>query len=273
VTARPASGPGAQAVQLTERDHRVLSFAAEHRLVLSTQVQALLGASPLATNRRLRGLAGDCFLTHRKIFHRQPACCQITRKGLAALASPLPPPRLDLACYRHDVGAAWLWLAAHRGAFGTTREVLGERRMRSGDRSLGWPGEPAGVRLGGYGRDGRERLHYPDLVLVAPDGRRTALELELTPKGAARRELILGGYGADSRIDQVLYLVESNPAGRAIARSVADAARGVGVEDRLRVQYIRPLAVIPGDARTGARAHARQPPAGAHRPAASELGR
>ena len=92
-----------------------------------------------------------------------------------------------------------------------------------------------GVRLGGYGPGGRPRLHYPDLLLVTPDGRRVAVELELSSKGRTRREKILRGYAADRDIDAVVYLVDNPAVGRAIRTS---AAR-VGSSGRIQVQPVR----------------------------------
>ena len=46
---------------------------------------------------------------------------------------PLRSLPISLTNYWHDVGAAWLWLAARNGAFGPMREVLAERVMRSRD--------------------------------------------------------------------------------------------------------------------------------------------
>ena len=95
------------------------------------------------------------------------------------------------------------------GAFGPLAEVVPERLMRSrdatgiGDRPRA---ERFGIALGGYGPDGRERTHYPDLLLISSDGDRIAVELELTPKGRARRERILTCYAIDPRIEAVLYL-------------------------------------------------------------------
>ncbi len=233
---------------LTDRDHELLSFVAEHRLVLSTHVQALLGTSPSAASARLRALASEGFLSYDRVFSREPPFCQIRRKGLAAIGSDLPPPRIDLACYRHDVGAAWLWLAARSGTFGPIREVLGERRMRSADGAPDRRGEPHGVRLGGVGPHGRERLHYPDLLLITPAGGRIALELELSSKGRTRREKILAGYASDSRIDAALYLVEDP----SIARSIKDSARRLGISDRVHVQPVRSTVSVPGDQRASA---------------------
>jgi hypothetical protein len=230
----------ASAVRLTDRDAEMLGFLAEHRFVLASQMQTLFRLSTDAANGRLRALARAGFITYRRIFHAQPACCQITPPGLAAIGSELPSPRFKLACYEHDVGVAWLWVAARRGAFGPLRDVLGERY---------------GVRLGGVGPGGRERLHYPDLLLVTASGeRRIALELELTAKGQARRESILAGYANDERIDGVLYLVEDRPAGRAIARAIEASASWLGIDSLVALRRVR-LDLFPGDRRGRGTAH------------------
>src|SRR5437660_1348058 len=98
-------------VAITHRDREVLLFAAEHRLVLAEHVAALLGTSAGAASGRLRALCSAGLLARRTVFHRQPACYQTTRQGLAAIGSSLPAPRFDVAGYLHDAGLAWLWLA------------------------------------------------------------------------------------------------------------------------------------------------------------------
>jgi hypothetical protein len=221
-------------VRATERDLGLLGFIAEHRLVLPAQAGRFLGTSAGAADARMRALASEGFLFREALFHREPPYCQATRAGLALIGSDLPTPKFDVAEYRHDVGVAWLWLAARHGTFGHLGEVIGERRMRSSDFKRGPLEQPIAVRLGGVGPRGRPRLHYPDLLLVEAGGRRIALELELTPKGRTRREAILSGYGLDRRIDKVLYLVDS----RSLGRAISDSARKLGVSDRVHVQMI-----------------------------------
>jgi hypothetical protein len=222
--------------QVTERDRELLSFVAEHRLVLAAHVQALLGLSRAAIYKRLGTLVGAGLLAREPVFYRQPACYQITRDGLAIAGSNLPPPRrIDFNCYEHDVGLGWLWLAAHRGMFGPVSRVVCERAMRSHDGRAAGRADPFGVRLGGLGPGGRPRLHYPDLMLFTADGCRIAVELELTPKGKTRRESILAGYGADPRIDAVLYLAEQP----GIAKSVSASARRLGIGPLVHVQGVR----------------------------------
>jgi DNA-binding transcriptional ArsR family regulator len=219
---------------VSDADRRVLAFAAEHRLVLAAHVSCLLGVSPRAASARLRALRKAGHLRyHRKLVG--PGCYQIDRSGLAVLASTLPRPRdIDLAGYRHDVGLAWLWLAAQWGTFGPLDRVVSEREMRSHDGRRDGRAEPLGVRLPGVGPRGGDRRHYPDLVLETATGHRVAIELELTTKTRGRRNEILGGYAIDSRIDAVLYLAETTPAMRAIERSAAE----LGISSLIRVQRV-----------------------------------
>jgi hypothetical protein len=230
-------------VRLAERDCRILAFAAEHRLVLERQLERLVDVGPVTLRSRLRALVGAELLRAEQVFGERHY--QIRPAGLAAIDSKLPPPKFKFPTYKHDVGVAWLWLAAHRGRFGPVHEVLAERVLRSHDGAIDHAREPYGVRLGGFDRYGNEPLHYPDLLLIDPYQRRLALELELTSKGRGRRERILAGYGADGRIDRVLYVVEDAREGRATRRLLEGMTREMGLSDRVRFQFIKPLRVSP----------------------------
>jgi hypothetical protein len=231
-------------LKLTEPDLHALGFIAEHRLVLPDHVAVLLDTSLAAATARLRKLATARYLRKESVFGHQPDY-RITHRGLAAIGSSLPTPRSDLRVYQHDIGVAWLWLAARAGTFGPLEAMVGERRLRSHDGARETESEPLGVRLGVTGPHGRERLHYPDLLLRTADGRRVALELELTPKSRTRLETILAGYGADPRFDGVVYLVQSHT----VARSVERAARKVGVSDLVHLQRVRSKAARPAASR------------------------
>ncbi len=254
-----------RSVQITDADRVLLGFAAEHRFVIAAQVAALLGVSDAAAESRLRRLGTSGHLRRRKELHRGPTWHQITAAGLRAAGSDLPAPRgFDLATHRHDTGLGWLMLSAQTGRFGPVQRVISERRMRSHDGRTEDRARRFGVRLGGVGPGGRDRLHYPDLVLVTQSGHRVAFELELSTKEVARRERILAGYAADRRIDAVVYLVEHRSVGRAIERS---AAR-MGIPHLVRVQRVS----LAPSASTSARGRVAQR-AGARRPAAREQAR
>ncbi len=250
-------------VQITDRDHVLLRFIAEHRFVVAGQVAVLLEVSESAASARLRALGAGGYLRAERKLHLQPACHQITRGGLRAIGSDLAAPRKpDLALYRHDLGLAWLMLAARRGRFGAVADVISERRMRSSDARSTERDERLGVRLGGVGPGGRDRLHYPDMILVTGSGQRVAFELELTTKAQDRRERILSAYGADRRIDAVVYLAEKPAVRQAIERS----ARRAGISDMVHVQRVTLGGSTPANAR-GAAAQRR------HRAARDEAGR
>ncbi len=243
--------------RLTDHDLELLAFLAEHRLALPAHVAALLRTSAAAATTRLNKLADTGLLKREAPFPGEPHSYQITRTGLAYIGSHLPTPRVDVRAYEHDIGLAWLWLAARGGTFGAVQEITGERRLRSDDGARDHPdAEPVGVRLGGFGPHGRERLHYPDLVLRTADRRRVALELELTPKSRTRLETILAGYGADPRFDGVVYLVQS----ATVARGVHAAARRVGIPERVHLQRVR--MTVSRTASAAARAAERTPPTG-----------
>jgi hypothetical protein len=220
---------------LSDRDRIVLEFAAQHRIVLAAQVAALLGIEPETADERLHELRGAGLLREGQGQDWAPECEQITREGLRAIDSSLPAPRTGTpGGYLHDVGLAWLGVAAQGGAFGPLRQIVSERQMRSSDRRAEDRADRFAVRLGGVGPAGHERLHYPDLILDTESGHRVALELELTGKSRTRREGILAGYAADPSIDVVVYLVDQPSVGRNIEQS---AAR-LGISNLVRVQRV-----------------------------------
>jgi hypothetical protein len=227
--------PRPRSVALTDADRALLAFAAEHRFVLAAQVALLLGASDATAGARLRRLGRAEYLRRVRELHRGPAWHQITTPGLRAISSELPAPRgFDLATHRHDTGLGWLMLAARAGRFGGVRRVVSEREMRSGDGRASATEPRYGVRLGGVGPGGRDRLHYPDMVIVTDTGHRVAFELELSTKEPERRARILTGYAADPRIDTVVYLVDRAAAARAIERSV----RRLGLRELVAVREV-----------------------------------
>jgi hypothetical protein len=251
---------------ITERDRRILAFAAEQRFVLGAHIAALLGISRPVASARLRALCESGYMTGTELLKDEPPHYRVMTQGLRAIGSELSRPRpVDPSLYRHDAGLAWLTVAAERGAFGPLTEIISERRMRSADRRGADRGQPFGVRLGGVGRDGRARLHYPDLVVATDTGHRVAFELELTTKTPRSRERILSAYAADQRIDAVVYLVDT-PARR---RAMQESVRRMGIGDRVRVERVtlghRPDAPAPRSRAVQRRAHREATAGGASR--------
>jgi hypothetical protein len=239
----------------------MLTYVADHQRVIERQVAALVGSTLELVQDRLRDLASIGLIQRTRVFDE--FCCVIRRSGLDAIDSELPVPKGRLGSYKHDIGTAWLWLAARGGTFGPVAKVISERRLRSHDEATTDPGEILAVRLGGYSAKGRPLRHYPDLLLIDHHARRLALELELSPKKIARREHILAGYGADRRIEGVVYLVEDSSEGRAIGRSVRGSAVRMGLQSRVHVSRVMPFELGPSEAVSRSRSPA--PARGANR--------
>ncbi len=241
---RPAKPPARapqRPIRLGEQDLALLWFLAEHRFALPEHVASLLGVTVGTATARLSKLVTAGYVRKDQRFRQRPAMHLIAPDGLKVLGSRLPAPRPDVHTYVHDVGVAWLWLAAARGTFGPLQEIVGERHMRSHDGGRDPASEPLAVKLGWVGPRRSDSLHYPDLLLRTSDGRRVALELELSSKPRVRLERILTGYAADPRIDGVVYLVES----AVLARSVKAAARRVGIASRVHIQRVRSTVSSP----------------------------
>jgi hypothetical protein len=220
---------------VTDADRAVLEFLAEHRFARTNQVAALLGVAPSTAAGRLTRLREGGYVESDGLYFRQPNHHAITRPGLAVIDSRLPVPKLDQMLYRHDVGLAWLWLAARDGVFGPQTAVHSERQMRSADGRATDGEERLGLRTVGWGPKGGPLTHYPDLLLQTAGGHRVAVELELTIKSRARLEQILTRYVADRRIDAVLYLVDDP----SVAREVSRAAARAGATDLVHIQSVR----------------------------------
>jgi hypothetical protein len=242
--------------QISDRDRAALALLAEHRVMVLPQVAQGLGVTESTASARLRRLQELSLIRFDAIFRQQPPAAWITRRGLDAIESRLPPPSIDLKGYRHDVGVGWMWLGAREGAFGPTSQVIGEREMRSHDLRAGRTAEPFGVALGGLDSYGRLTRHYPDLLITTGDGRRIAFELELTAKSARRLDTIMRGYGGDGRIDGVLYTVPN----ASLHRLISDAAVRSRVSDLVGVRRLAdghiqgapdPGAVAPGRSTPG----------------------
>jgi hypothetical protein len=231
-----------------------LRFLAEHQVVLERHVATLIGSSLRNAQRRLGRLTREDYLARWEGFERD-RYYQIQGRGLKSIGSDLPLPQHNRGDYRHDAGVAALWLAARAGAFGRAAEVLGERRIYSHDGKD--PDEPYAIRLGGYNGSGVARRHYPDLLLIDSRGRRLAIELELSRKKTSRWAEILAGYGADGRLDGVVYVVEDHRDGRSIGRSIATLASRMDLGERVHVRRMSPME---------GRGDSRQPPSAARAP-------
>jgi hypothetical protein len=239
---RTWTGAAASTDQLTlgPRDREVLEFAAAHPFIHPDHVKALLGDTPQLVAQRLNALAQAGLLARQLAFHRQADSYQITRRGLRAIDSQLPIPRYEtVRSHRHQYAVGFLALAAQNDVWGETERVLTQRQTRaldtttaSNDHVFSTPGDhrhpPFGVQLD---PDQPGSRHYPDVMLIIPQGR-VAIELQDLPPDPARLNATIAAYGVDPQIAVALYLVTD----QAVGETIEAAAANLGLSAPTHVQ-------------------------------------
>lgn len=225
---RMRSGKGPAAPQqgdgwrLTPADRRLLMALARHGAMTWQQASTHFygGVQRTAIRRigylREAGLIGQWRADEGtgNILYGKPAGHNEVRDDLwIRIEKPSARPRERLL-HRLAMTDAALNFEARGHQVLTEREILiAEHQPGLAERvvaSLGVPARSAPDGNGIYrwfavpiGADAK--LHYPDLVLVTPDGL-VAIEVEITPKSASRTRQILRGYKAAGMFKQVVYL-------------------------------------------------------------------
>jgi hypothetical protein len=218
--ARPARRADAGTVRLSQRDIDGLLLVGEHYGAPADLLAAALRVQearlPAITARwRRAGYAATGRLGPG------PGWCWLTRDGMTAtgLGFPALRPSLGRLAHIRAVLAARLWLAAGPAWTAGHGWWHSERRLRA-DR-------PAAGR-GGHVPDAE--IHWPSIEASPYAGQVWAIEVELTPKPAARTVRIMGGLLSPMRYAQVIYLT-APAAGPVVTRAAAALHQG----DRARV--------------------------------------
>jgi DNA-binding Lrp family transcriptional regulator len=199
---------GRGATAEAQRDADILRFIGRFRFVTDELIAQKFEVSRQQTNLRLRRLTQAGYL-QRTDARTQPRLTMLTRKGARAVGLPVRrPPRTD-AQREHELALVWLVIELERAG---TVQVRTERECRTL--------EAAGA--GEYSvpvlqPDRPQERRWPDLVLEG-EGRRSAIELELSAKGATRLQAIVDAY-AVSNYDEIVFLTGD----RSIARVVEAA--------------------------------------------------
>lgn len=240
------SGPRSRrGFRLTARDREMVRWIGRLRMATAAQVAERFGLGRAVSYARLNGLSRLGLLDHARIFHAVPGVYLATRAGLACVDLSLPPPRVDLRTYDHDVELSAVVIELER-EFGAGR-IATEREMRAADTPVAQaPVERPGFAIqlaGAHGQlqltpVGHPRLHFPDCAVFVEnresEGKVMAVELERTAKGRARLRRILAGYVASRHIDAVRYYVTAERVRDLVATEVASLKAQELIEIRKR---------------------------------------
>ena len=145
-------GTKTRGFRVTTRDKAILRWIGRLRMATAAQVAERFEVGRAVSYARLSGLVRLGLLEHARIFHGEPGVYVATRPGPAIADLGLPPARIDIRNYFHDVNLSSLVIELER-EFGA-EQVRTEREMRALDalsaRSTARP-EQFAVRLSGTG--------------------------------------------------------------------------------------------------------------------------
>jgi hypothetical protein len=205
--------------RITERDMAVVAWVGRQRFAEAAQVARRFGMDEGNLYRRLRGLVAAGLLAHRRVFHLQAGVYWATSAGLAAADLRLAPAGIDIRTYQHDRLATGVAVELEE-EFGRAA-VKTERELRSHDATAAQPRYGISRSMS----TGRRGLHFPDLAIEGVDGRPLAVEVELTAKGRARLDSIIGAYVRARHVAGVRYYVAPR-AEQGLAKAIARAGAG-----------------------------------------------
>jgi hypothetical protein len=174
--------------------------------------------------RRVAACVERELLERLELVRAEPTLLRATRAGLRYAGLGLEVATVSPGSINH-------WLVCASTALLLAEEadldqVLSDRELRLYERIEGKP--IASAKMGEH-PSGAQALHRPDLAIVA-DGRRLAVEVELTPKAPGRLARIVRAWRRASWVDEVRYYCAPGAA----RRGVEQAIRKVHT-DRVRV--------------------------------------
>ncbi len=199
----------------TERDLEIVKWLGRVRLARAGQVAERFAMTETKAYARLRGLRGMGLVRHVRRGVPGPGVFLATGQGLRATGLDLAEATVSAASLHHDLTVVDVGTGLERQRL----RVETERELRRAGRTLE-------VRIT---RAGVKAAHLPDLA-IAGDGRRSAVEVELTQKGNERTRAILHAYPFSSEYDQVVYVVPDLAASERIRR--------LGRKEQLDARYL-----------------------------------
>jgi hypothetical protein len=197
-------------VRLTQRDISGLLLCAEHYAAPYDLLAAALSVAP-ARVRAVTARWRAAGLAETGTLGPGPAWCWLTPAGIAACGRDYPsrPPSLSRLAHIRAVLAARLWLESGDAYQSGRAWWRSERRLRAA--------LPANV---GTAHVADAEIHWPSVEASAYVGQVWCVEVELTPKTAARTARIVSGL-LSGPYAQVVYLC-SPPARPVVARTAAN---------------------------------------------------
>jgi hypothetical protein len=178
-------------MQLTDRDVEIMRFINDFGFCEMPQIEVRFGIKPQRSYRVLGRLVKAGLVKHQPAFHRRYGVYYLSADG----ARYTDLPRLDkirLAQYEHHI--AIIKVALKLRSLYPEAYWMSERQLKF-DKFVN-----------GVGRRG----HMADGMLLFPDDKQVAIEVELSIKGKNRLKKILNEYRATFSINEIWYYCSAN---------------------------------------------------------------
>lgn len=173
-------------MKMTERDVAILRFINEFWFCEITQIEKMFNLRHPRSYQIMNRLVREKLVIHKKIFHGRKGIFYLSKLG--ASYTDLPPmTNLPVAIYDHQLAIIELYFKLMQQF--PNAEWISERRLLQDKFSMG------------IGKTG----HIADGLLVFPDDRQVAIEVELTMKGKLRLEKIFKAYASQFEIREIWY--------------------------------------------------------------------
>lgn len=174
-------------MQITERDIEILKFINAFGFCEMPHISNKFALRKPWNYKVVRRLIKAGFLIHERVFHNRPGIFRLSREGAALTGLP-PLKKLSLGIYEHQItviDVSLKLLQQYPGAHWKS-----ERWLKYDEYS--------------EGRFNRQ-CHFADGILILPDNKRVAIEVELTMKSKDRLNKILRDYWLQNEVEEVWY--------------------------------------------------------------------
>lgn len=229
---RTARRADAGVVQLSQRDIDGLLLCGEHYGAPYDLLAAALGVPPERLPAVLRRWRRAGYAAVGRL-GPGPGWCWLTRDGMTAtgLGFPATRPALGRLAHIRAVLAARLWMQASPAWADGQPWWHSERRLRADHPAAGHAGHIPDAEI-----------HWPSVATSPYAGQVWAIEVELTPKPAARTTRIMTELLIPLRYAQVIYLTAA-PARPVVTRAAGSLPPAEQV--RVAVRDLPPSAFTP----------------------------
>lgn len=175
---------------MTERDIEILKFINDFGFCEISQIEKRFQLNRPRSYKIMQRLVKAGFVIHQRAFNNNFGIFYLNNSG--AQFTDLPRMKnIPIGTYNHQLTIIEVYLKLMRQypeAFWISERHLQRDRVKHGM---------------------KKQNHIADGMLILPDQKQIAIEVELTTKGTYRLEKILKGYASQFDINEVWYFCES----------------------------------------------------------------